>query len=360
MKRLILATTVLCVSLSSFASGVSIKGGGTGVDMGTHVALLDLLEAGLDQTPYFGSAACDGQIFKSLEALSPSDSNTHQLVCRKLYDVAALDPVLATTFLKTIANLSWVPTDADLVETDADPIIRVKTVQLAVRNGNRVLVQRGLYNRLPPTHQAALVIHEVAAALVSPAISSPLPVRILVGNVFEKNYYSRSTEQILNDLRYFPSRRAMRGRFQGWTHLELPQDSIETNFTLDNGVGTNFFPSVSMLWIDTKTDERNIEGLYVTPESASRVHSILSSCNQPAKNSKRLFRLSVEFLNPAIFARIKLENGTQTDRYDFENDYNTMSIVQFTPNEPTCSSETKAALKEISSWLAGFSRVPLR
>lgn len=358
--RNILSVIVFCFSITTLASGVSIKGGGTGVELGSHIGLLDLVEAGLDQASYFGSAPCEAQTFRSLETLLPVSSESHALVCRKLHDVASLDPVLATAFLKTVANLSWVFTDKDLIETDADPIIHVQTVQIAVRNGNRVLIKRDLFNRMPAPHQAALVIHEIAAALVSTKISSPLPVRILIGNLFSKSYYTRSTEQILNDLRYFPSRRNIRNRPQGWSHLALPTDSIETKFTLADTTGSLFYPSITTLWIDTATGERTVEASYVSPETAQFTASTFAYCDQPAVTSKRLLNLTVMYVNPTIFARVKLEDGNQTDRYDFDNQLDLKASVSFNTNNAECSLENLSTLRDLKTWLDSYSAQPLR
>ncbi len=348
-----LFSLIFLFSASVFASGVSVKGGGSGVDLGSHVALLDLVESGVDRTPFFGEHACQTATFETLREVLPSNAQIR--FCQKLYDVAALDPALATAFTKTVAALTWVFTDQPLKVIDPDPIIDVKTVQLAVRNGNRVIIQRELFQRMSPEHQAALIIHEVAAALVSVEIQSPLPVRTLVGNLFREAYIHRSTYDVLNDLRYFPNRRVMKYDAEGSTQIQMPDGFIETSFDLVNGA--DYFPSFTLVWTDRGGSSRSLDSFYVSTESADRVEEVLRSCENETPGH-RLLQISAMYVSPTVIARSKLENGTPTDRYNFHSGLEMHSLIAVERDEKgRCSEQTRALLQDLRVWLSTFKTV---
>lgn len=352
-----LAFVVVVFSLTALASGVSVKGGGSGVDLNDHVVLLDLLESGVDHDPYFGSRSCAGVSFEAISSLALESSGLSELVCRKIYDVASLDTALATAMSKTLASLTWVFTDGNLKTIDADPIIDVSPVQLAVRNGNRVIINRALFKRMPSTHQAALVIHEIAAALISAEVTSPLPVRTLVGNLFRQDYFSRAGHDLLNDLRYFPSRREIIFTYEGWKHVPLPPDSIETPFSVSEG--TLFYPSLTTIWTDAKGKTRSMEAFYAYDQTKSQVDEVLNYCDHQ-RAERRLLQLGVTYLSATVLARVQLENGTPTDRYDFHAGYEMKSMIQLPTKKPeACSDATRSSLNEVRTWLSKFKPVPL-
>jgi hypothetical protein len=160
---------------SSFAGdGHSSGNGGNGIvaQDGKRVFLFDLVEAGVEEKPYFGCRGCGDPRFASRVKLAlGSTTAATDLVVGKLKEIADVDLLSAMVLLRAMEMYSW-----RWVNTSLSPIVDYdgtdldiqadRLLQLAVRDQKIVRIDAGLWSRMPDDHKAALIFHEVIYALV--------------------------------------------------------------------------------------------------------------------------------------------------------------------------------------------------
>lgn len=164
----------LGLAANADARGVSGSGnGGSGVDAGGALYVLDLVEAGAESDPYFDPAVPANPDFTARiqAALANVPAVPADLVSRKLQEIyVKYDHALPLAILKSMEVFDWRmldfrlnPTDdsySDVVEMDS-----TQHVQLAVRYGGFVKIDVNQWKRLNPANKAALILHEMIYAL---------------------------------------------------------------------------------------------------------------------------------------------------------------------------------------------------
>jgi hypothetical protein len=171
---------VYCFTAACAFAGDKTGNGGNGIRINGKLYVLDLVEAGVETTPYFNSAvAPDPAIKERIEKAFVNFTAPSDLIAQKLTEIQAIEPQLALSFLKAIEAYSWRIVHKSLIEiNDEDSDLdysKAERVQLAVRSGRTIMLEQAAWKSLSEAHKAALITHEVAFALVSPdRIQAPL------------------------------------------------------------------------------------------------------------------------------------------------------------------------------------------
>jgi hypothetical protein len=160
MKTLFTAALLSLVPAFAFAQheGAETGNGGDGILEGTHMYLLDFVEAGVQSNPYMNpdvtaDPADVARLRAALAGLETPDAQGNpnaavpcELVARKVAEIRALDPVLAEALLATISLYDWRMVDVEFVDIRDErtylSIDRAQFVQLAVRAHRTIRVYR--------------------------------------------------------------------------------------------------------------------------------------------------------------------------------------------------------------------------
>lgn len=165
----VLAIAILSPSLA-FA-GKEAGNGGQGVVIEDRVFLLDLVESGLEKDPFFlpGAVGTD-QDRRTVQVALGGLNAPIALITAKLAELYAISPSLSRVLVTAMEIYAWRPVHAPLEEIpDREGILdpgAAKFVQLAVRSGRTIRIDRDLWARLDQRNQTALIFHEVIYALM--------------------------------------------------------------------------------------------------------------------------------------------------------------------------------------------------
>ena len=163
MKIQSMLLTLSCLVFAnsfSIASEGGVGNGGDGVYINNKLYLLDLVEAGIQQKPKYGTAIRT-DILKRVEGiLNPQEFPT-KVIAAKLTEYHPNVRVIER-HLQLIENLKWNFSDAPLVNVkDENSVLRPNFVQLAIRRKDRVRIDRKLWEQLDEANRAALIFHEI-------------------------------------------------------------------------------------------------------------------------------------------------------------------------------------------------------
>lgn len=164
-----LSVSLCLISNPSWAGSESH--GGDGVVVGKKVYLLDLYEAGVENTPVINPQFPGTQtMIQRLEQVFSDFEVPAQLLASKISEVESLDFQFGRSMLLAMEELNWNLVSGELVEVpdENSPIDlkKGKHIQLAIRTGKDVLINRDGWRRLTPPHRAALILHETLFAMV--------------------------------------------------------------------------------------------------------------------------------------------------------------------------------------------------
>lgn len=204
-----LSISIILFILSSFSNafggGNEVGNGGTGVVIDANtVYLLDLMESGQEANPYFNNRISN--VFRSTVS-NKMDSTIfpNDLISQKISEIYDKDHIAGAAIITALKIMNWNLIDTPLnVTPDVLPTISVdpeKLVAVATRRFGGVAINRGLWNRMPQQHQAALVVHELVYAMMPkliPDISDAQKngiVRSMIGIFFSPQFekYNNST-----------------------------------------------------------------------------------------------------------------------------------------------------------------------
>lgn len=203
MKNGIIFLTLLC-QLGAVAPALAnrVGNGGDGYIDGEKVYVLDLVEAGVEQDPFLEEGIQpDAAVVARIQKAVPFvNAEAAALLSRKLKEIEKKDLKLSWALLTTIEVYHWVLVAPGLLdipdeESNIDP---TKLVQLAIRNGRRIQVSRPHWPSLEPVQQAALILHEVAYAMIKPEqrgngyIQNSPKNRELIGLLFSAKFRTLS------------------------------------------------------------------------------------------------------------------------------------------------------------------------
>jgi hypothetical protein len=184
----------LIVTLSSFAltaeAGTRDAGGGTGIVVNGRLTVLDLVEAGVENAPYFPNITPDANIVKILsDNLRAPDELRDEIILPLAAKLTEIDQLVhpagfymaAATSLYEFKLTSLKLNNID----DTDSAIGEPKTQIAERKGSQIWINRESWNQLDTANKVALMVHEIVYAY-QPAPTLPHEVSTY-GGLFRGN-----------------------------------------------------------------------------------------------------------------------------------------------------------------------------
>jgi hypothetical protein len=174
--KIILALLISTLVLPGLVQANEKGNGGGGVILADGKPyLLDLVEAGVEKSPYFDPDCQTDPVFlaRVKKALSSIPNAPAELIARKLTETYNnVDRVLAASLVAAMEMYLWRAEDLSLIPIpDADTVVDIpagKKIQLAARIGHSIELDLKAWKALNPGNQAALVFHEMTYALTFP------------------------------------------------------------------------------------------------------------------------------------------------------------------------------------------------
>lgn len=204
MKGILLSIAVAFFACVAQAEGTDTHGG-DGVIIGETVYLLDLVEQGVEENPYFNpEVQTDEAVRQRVErALTGIQDAPIDLVAKKMTELMIINPAFAITLLKAVEMHIWRLVRFDLVDVPDEDSVLVfkdhKLIQLAIRRMQGISIAREHWLRMSMEQRAALIFHEAVYAVISPhkewvtlpdktrvekLVQNPIKVREITGYLF--------------------------------------------------------------------------------------------------------------------------------------------------------------------------------
>lgn len=178
-------------------------GGGGGVIDGGNIYVVDLVEAGVEKSPYFDSSVNANPDFSKriAKALQNLPNVPVDLLSQKLEEIYQnYDHALPLEILQMFELFSWQMVDFSLVHIpDENPVVDIAPtaqVQLASRTRRTLKLDSNAWAKLNPANRVALIIHEAIYSLVKTKNSDD--ARAIVGYLFSADFKDRGVEGYLN------------------------------------------------------------------------------------------------------------------------------------------------------------------
>ena len=176
MIKIINFVSFFCLLVCSISSPAQLVGGNGGTGVLTadgRVLLYDLIEYNNQNSMFVGSMMHQEIVEHQNLLISLSEAIPFQrnLLIRKLSDLQAISPHLGLYVMQVMALYNWRMSSDNLPvihEGDVDLPAGARRVQLAIRYGNLITVQKKLWQKMTPEHQVGLLIHEALFAMVRP------------------------------------------------------------------------------------------------------------------------------------------------------------------------------------------------
>lgn len=206
--RYFLAIAMLFAPLS-FAD-VFIGNGGDGVIVNGEVLTLDLAEE--PRAVYFYTSGCLEPDMENIVLKFLEDKSSREIVLGKLCSIRPHDPNFVKAFLTTMMFYEWTPVNHPLDnrrdEGRISPTFSLEQrVQLALRKGRMIQVDRMLFEKMKPLQQAALVFHEIVYAMFNyahPGLNRGFYIRRTVRAIFKTENENPFARYPLNEYRFLP------------------------------------------------------------------------------------------------------------------------------------------------------------
>ena len=243
MKTIKLVVLLSLVSSTVFADPDRVGNGGDGVIVGNHIYVLDLVEAGVEENPFFNEEIqIDTEIQRRLEVVFSKIPNMPvNLLARKFSEIKALDRILGLALLKTAKMYHWRLINEKFTDNqdenrilDYDP---QDIVHLAKRNSRTARLQKEFWNdsRLNDSHRVALVTHEIVSALVQDILRT----QEITGYLFTEDLASNGREGLMEMIR------------GSLPLFESPVESVrEQNYAIEANPRLVFVPNQGSGWLD--------------------------------------------------------------------------------------------------------------
>ena len=172
--------------------------------------LLDLVEAGIHTDPYFANRndfypKLRDRIMTHVDV----EESVANLIAAKIKEIDTAAPFFGYLIKLSLFSLYWTFLDQELMDIDdhGDTVMeyrKLELVQMAVRKGFDVTINRTIWKKAPETNRAALILHECVYA-IAPHIETSVVVdgtvvktiqqqglgaRAITGWLFRENFIS--------------------------------------------------------------------------------------------------------------------------------------------------------------------------
>jgi hypothetical protein len=206
--RIVIGLFAVLMSTSAYAGrggGGYVSGGGNGIEVDSTLRLYDLVEN--DATALISTPR--SRVFESpFREITWMSERTKEVLGSKLQILSDFDPALADASVRGILHYKWYLEVSRLTHIDGylGETFPESVVPIAVRRFDSVIISVPAFNRLSYNDQAALVLHEVLAALENPAAKEDL-ARKLVAAIFSTTDLSTSIPKSLKNqvLAFWPT-----------------------------------------------------------------------------------------------------------------------------------------------------------
>ncbi|MGE3610915.1 MAG: hypothetical protein AB7I27_15095 [Bacteriovoracaceae bacterium] len=193
MKQLILAL-LLFNGLQVYA-GERGGNGGDGIWVGNKLYSLDLVEAGVEEDPYFDSSIVPNQrTVQRLKRTFNSSQYPVNLIAQKMEEIKNLSPVFSQLLIMVSEQYQWRLVNSELIDIkDEDSLLNSnRLVQLAIRKERTILIDKKLFKELDDKNKVGLILHEILYALILP--TSVLVTEIENGKKVDRYYYEQRSD----------------------------------------------------------------------------------------------------------------------------------------------------------------------
>ena len=163
---------ILFSSICAVALGGDVGNGGDGVVMENgEVYLLDLVERGDHQNPYFNSEAqAKTKDVERIEtALRDFADMPSVMLAQKIAEIEQVEPVIATLIRMALKAYAWHIVGYELKNAeDENTPFNGPLVQLALRDGSSILIHDKYWRKLNAAHRVVLILHKILHSLIRP------------------------------------------------------------------------------------------------------------------------------------------------------------------------------------------------
>lgn len=212
--QLILTSLLACALPFQSQAGNEKGNGGTGIRLSGKLYLTDFVEAGVENDPYVNRAADCPEIREALGTKLSQLGSGASLVAAKLCEIQRISPGIGAALTYSLKSLTFRFVDPDLTPIDdlSTPLVigKRQVVQLAVRQGTTVFINRNRLAELNFAHRAGLVLHELLyawAPVVYRSVQERDPrktmswvTRELVGQLFSASFATWTRGELLQYL----------------------------------------------------------------------------------------------------------------------------------------------------------------
>lgn len=194
MKNVLLISILFLTSLA-FAGGQT-GNGGIGIFLNNKLKMLDLVEYGVEDNPYFDNdIVSDPLIVERVERHFSKFNLVNvpiEKLSKKLTEVIKRDYKLGILLLGSICEYDWrlISTELRATNDDFSPVDKNNLVQIAIRQGSTIHIDRKLWALLDDDQKTVLLFHEgsYAAAYKVNNAQSAVDARSLTGFIFTEKF----------------------------------------------------------------------------------------------------------------------------------------------------------------------------
>lgn len=344
MKNIVFILT-LSFGFQSFARGgfIDVSGGGFGIQKGSQIELQDLVEAGFENRRF--SVEVNSIYKDSLQTITWMNPETKAILLDRVTLISKYDLILPSAIIKAIGFYSWSFTEQELRSLPVqDSQLNVNYIQLAIRQGLQISIFKKAWNMMSPTHQAALVLHEVMSSLRS-AITPETRNRQLIGGLFQASSQNPLPLALKEEMfRSWPSRESI---YKKLTRFDDVAGFDPENLVVRNGIrwppfvqrwDVMIFPSVEMTSVQDRFFRKNpyrTSYTYINRHSLQTYTTYL--CQLPKPNLKQV-------AYNAMFLDLKLSPLTSKNAPRLETNLQTKTVYTFNLeyDHDQCTSKTRS------------------
>ena len=207
----ILLTAILSTMVLSGPGFAGDKGGngGDGILYEGVPYVLDLVEAGVELSPVYNTTlALDKKIVSELKISLESFPEVQTKMSQKLTELNHFREGLGLLIAVSFRLFNYSMVNFDLIDIkDENTLIDSARVQLAIRSGRDILLNRRMWSKLNIDHKVALLLHEIIYAYQSlernnseKLAQSSVRARKIVGYLFTNDFVKGKNPRYLGAL----------------------------------------------------------------------------------------------------------------------------------------------------------------
>lgn len=167
------------ILFSSLADEGTVGNGGDGYKVSDNlVYLFDFVESGIEESARIPEIEPNDEIKTRIEAVFNHTDSTYNItvntdaLSKVITHFYNMDILFGTSLVMAIELFDWQFINLSLLDIhDADTVVDIdptREIQLAVRAGHQIKIDKNNFRKLPEVHRTGLLIHEILYALIRP------------------------------------------------------------------------------------------------------------------------------------------------------------------------------------------------